>query len=194
MKAPDRRSRSAVALLAGALLLPVAAFPEAPASRGGQIVQTVDATPYRGRLVTLHGAGRAEVSVHESALMRLRVHRKDGSVITIADQHDPITSREWRPYELSGHVPADAERLEIDLGLTGAGRVFWDDLNLEVDRGAEVVPLENGGFETAGEGGKPAGWEVDPDSQRAGYVAVVTQDYPWKGRNNLMFFYRKPSP
>jgi hypothetical protein len=154
-------------------------------------VQIVDATPFRGRMVLLRGAGNAQVSVHQPASMRLLVYGKDSAEPKVlAEQKDPITSREWRPYELTALVPADAERIAVDLGLSARGRVWWDELSLTVDSGGESA-LTNGDFETAG-AGTPTGWTVTPESAEAGYHATLSTDHPRSGRTSLLFFYREP--
>jgi len=190
------QARCAAASLLAALVFPAAIFPQASppvprADSGGHIVQIVDATPFRGKMVLLRGAGNAEVSVHQSATMRILVYGKGKTEpAVLADQKDPITSREWRPYELTALVPADAERLAVDLGLSARGKVWWDELSLTVD-GEEASALVNGDFEKAG-AGTPAGWSVTPESERSGYHATLSQDHPRSGRTSLLFFYREP--
>ena len=194
MKIPARCA--AVSLLA-ALVVPAALFSQAaPAdsddsSEGGWIVQTVDAAPFVGKEVVLRGAASAEVSVHTPGTMQLRVyHRGSAEPTLLADQKDPITSREWRPYELTAVVPEDAERIEVDLGLSARGRVWWDEVSLTVlgGRGSAII---NGDFEKAS-AGAPEGWSVTPESAQAGYKAVLSQDHPRSGRTSLLFFYREP--
>ena len=192
------QARSAAASLLAALVFPAAIFPQASpqgprTDSGGHIVQIVDATPFRGKMVLLRGAGNAEVSVHQSATMRILVYGKGkAEPAVLADQKDPITSREWRPYELTALVPPDAERLAVDLGLSARGKVWWDELSLTVDgEGEGTSALVNGDFEKAG-AGTPAGWSVTPESERSGYHATLSEDHPRSGRSSLLFFYREP--
>ncbi|HEX4496518.1 MAG TPA: S41 family peptidase [Thermoanaerobaculia bacterium] len=168
----------------------------APAAAGAQIPQILDATSYRGKRVTVRAAARAEVPGDHPAVLKLRAGKATAEPALIAETAPPITANEWRTYEISGEVPKDADWLEIDLGLTAGGRVWWDDLSLEVAGGAAGVanPIPNGDFETPVGDDSPAAWEVDPDSIRAGYRAVLSTDHPKSGRRSLLLSWSKPDP
>ena len=44
----------------------------------------------------------------------------------------PITTPEWRMFEMVGDVPKDAERIDYGLALVGVGCAWLDSVALEV--------------------------------------------------------------
>jgi C-terminal processing protease CtpA/Prc len=105
--------------------------------------------------------------------------------VVIAQAASPVTAADWRTYEVSGEVPADAVLLAVDLGLGSGGRVWWDDLSLAVGDGP-AEPLLNGGFDLADEDGGPAGWNLEWDVRRAGYRLSLSAERPRSGRYSLL--------
>jgi C-terminal processing protease CtpA/Prc len=168
------------------------------APRGAQVVQAVeDIAPYRGKRVTVRGMARGEVPADRPAVVRLQVYAKGASKPTsLAEEKAAVGVIEWRPFEISAEVPADAEALEIDLGLSAGGRVWWDDLSLQGAGGAGSAanPLGNADFEIAGYDGSAAGWELDRGSRLAGYSATLSPDHPKSGKSSLLLSWAKPDP
>jgi C-terminal processing protease CtpA/Prc len=163
---------------------------------GGQVPQYVKAESYRGKRVTVRGVARADVPAGSPAVLRLKSSAKSPWEATPLAEAKEITAGEWRTYEISGEVPADSRWLEVDLGLTGAGRVFWDDVTLEVAGGA-VDPdntILNGDFEVAMFDDVPGAWEIEWQARRAGYTAVLSADHPKSGRRSLLLAWTKPAP
>ncbi|HEV8581842.1 MAG TPA: S41 family peptidase [Thermoanaerobaculia bacterium] len=165
------------------------------AAAGGRVQQYVDAAPFRDQRVRLRVAARAEVPGTAPAEMGLKVYRSDDTVSFSSEgKGQPITASAWRTYELAVDVGADAVLIEISLGLTGEGRVFWDDVTLESagEANAAKAEIENQGFETAGEESRPAGWRIEWSSRSGGYSAVLSEDRPQSGKRSLLLSYRKP--
>ena len=168
------------------------------APAGAEDSQFLEAAPYRGKRVALRGAARAEVPGDHPAVMRLKAMAKDGTTVLVKEERT-VTANEWRVYEVSEPVPADAEALEIDLGLTGGGRVWWDDLSLQVagdakDAKSAAPEIENADFETAGYDGSPAGWNLERSARRAGYGATLSTDHPRSGRTSFLLAWTRPDP
>ena len=161
---------------------------------GGQVAQEViNISPYRGKRVTLRATARAEVPAGSSAVMRLQSLDRTEAPASVHETAG-ITASEWRTYEVSADIPKDAMGLEIDLGLTGGGRVWWDDLTLEAaGEAAHDSPLHNAGFETAGYAG-PEGWDLEWSARRAGYSAALSAERPRSGRRSLLVAWAKPDP
>ena len=102
----------------------------------GSFVQRLDATAYRGKRVKLRVAARAELSgAGNLSWLRLTVSRKAfGPQSAAFDSLDkyPITSAEWRIYEIIADVPADADSISYGLGLVGDGKAWLDSVSVEV--------------------------------------------------------------
>ncbi len=127
----------------------------------GNLLQKIDARPFRGRRVRFRGAVRTEVSGQgNQAQMWLRVDRRaqDGSRPRGAFDNmfnRPITSSEWNHYEIIADVDVDAEDITLGVFLRGEGAAWVDDVSLEIV-GAEV-PATARRF---GEG-RPGGMPLD---------------------------------
>ncbi len=138
----------------------------------GNLLQAIDARPWRGRIVRLRAAVRAEVAGTGRAQLWLRVDRAGGGMGFFDNMGDrPITSPEWREYVLEGPVAGDAEQIYFGLMLLGEGKAWID----AVDLAPAVV---NPDFEQPG----LAGWTVPEPSARGGYVARVTSERPRRGK------------
>ncbi|HET9211007.1 MAG TPA: S41 family peptidase [Thermoanaerobaculia bacterium] len=164
------------------------------APEGAEVAQAVEAAPYRGQRVTVRGLMRAEVPAGAPPVLRLKAYAKDAQKPTLLTEVKPAAvAKDWQPFEISADVPADAEALEIDLGLTGAGSAAWDGLSLGGPGGA-ADPLENADFEIAGYDGAPAGWSLDRPFRLAGYRAALSTNRPRSGRGSLQLSWVKPDP
>ncbi len=104
-----------------------------PATPGGMafgnVMQSIDATPYRGKRVRLRGA--VKVAAGTAALwMRVdRPARVLGFLDSMSDR--PILASDWTDYEIAGDVAADAETINIGMMVRGEGTAWLDDVTLE---------------------------------------------------------------
>ena len=129
----------------------------------GNVVQSVDASPHRGRPIRLRAFVRTEVSgPGNQGQLWLRVDRpaqRPGFFNNMADR--PITSGEWGEYIIEGVVADDATRIVFGAFLLGAGVLGVDDFELSVrhDDG-EWTPIAaaNLGFEEQDASERPTGW------------------------------------
>lgn len=105
----------------------------------GNLVQWVDATPYRGKRVRLRAAARAELASGGLAFLRLRIQPEVAEDVSpydptpIFDSLDryPVTSSEWRLYEIAADVPENAGLISYGLYLAGAGTAWMDKVSVE---------------------------------------------------------------
>ena len=103
----------------------------------GSLEQTIDAKPFRGKRIKFSAAVRTEVE-GQGNRAHLWLHvRKEGfspaSLLFADDMADrPITTREWRVFEMVGDVPKDAVSIDYGLALIGVGRAWLDSAALEV--------------------------------------------------------------
>src|SRR6185503_3613476 len=65
--------------------------------------------------------------------MWLRSDRADGSMAFLENMgRSPITSAEWKTYDIEVNVPADGARLSFGVMLFGGGKAWIDDASLEI--------------------------------------------------------------
>lgn len=100
----------------------------------GNILQSFDATGYRGKRVRFRAAVRADVAGDgNQAMLWLRVDRaKDetGFFDNMADR--PIKAKEWKHYEIVGDVAEDAQSIVLGMLLLGNGSAALDDVSFEI--------------------------------------------------------------
>ena len=127
----------------------------------GNVMQSVDASPHRGRPIRLRAFVRTEVSGSgNQGQLWLRVDRPEqgrGFFDNMGDR--PITDGDWREYVIEGVVADDATRIVFGAFLLGAGVLRVDDFELSVqhdDGEWTAIAAANLGFEEASE--QPIGW------------------------------------
>ena len=104
----------------------------------GNLMRTMDATPYRGKHVRLAAKVRVE-GVGARAMMWLRVDRPQGRMGFFDNMGDrPVVAPKWTAALIDGEIDADAERLALGVMSLGGGTVYVDEMSLTVSAG---VPL-----------------------------------------------------
>ncbi|MHC4768945.1 MAG: hypothetical protein ACYTEI_09570, partial [Planctomycetota bacterium] len=103
----------------------------------GNLMQTFDATRYRGYRVRFSASVRMAGGPGEAARGRaqlwMRVDRPGGRMGFFDNMGDrPIRSSEWNEYEIIGDVDPDAQRLNLGLMVHGPGKALLDDVSFEV--------------------------------------------------------------
>ncbi len=100
----------------------------------GNVMQTIDAKPFRGKILRFTGALRVEAADSGGAgYLWLRVDRSDGSMGFFDNMADrPIRDEKWRDYVIEGPVAADAEKIALGCMLQGRGTVWIDGMSLEL--------------------------------------------------------------
>ena len=104
----------------------------------GNLMQAIDATPFRGKRVRFRASVRVEGEEGRAQLW-MRVDRtgdKPGFFDNMGDR--PVTASEWREYEIIGDVEEDAEVLNLGMILLGTGKAWLDAVSVE-DLGKVVV-------------------------------------------------------
>jgi hypothetical protein len=105
--------------------------PTPPPQSFGTLMQSFDATPYRGKMVRLRAWIRLDPKADsDHAQMLLHVGRpnfQEGFVDNMADR--PVVSAEWRRYEIHAEVAPDADTIRIGLMLYGQGRAWMSDVD-----------------------------------------------------------------
>lgn len=113
---------------------------DSPKLRFGNVLQVIDARPYRGKRVRFTGWARARsvfadwLRISTSrAQAWLRVDRSLGTIGFLDSMQDrPIRSRNWTPFEIVGDCAKDAEHISFGMILQGNGNAWLDDVQIEV--------------------------------------------------------------
>ncbi|HYM59878.1 MAG TPA: S41 family peptidase, partial [Thermoanaerobaculia bacterium] len=113
----------------------------APAPREfGNVMQVLDATPYRGKRLRYRAAVRTDIPQDGGyAGLWLRVDRPEHRIGFFDNmQGRPITEKDWRVYEIVADIDEDAERINFGMMLIGEGKAWLDDVSL-ADLGKPLV-------------------------------------------------------
>lgn len=159
----------------------------------GTLAVAMPARPFQGNHLSLTAWVRAEVEGDGRVQLGLRVVRpgdKPGFFDNMADR--PILDTPWRKVKIAGEVAVDAERIVILLVLTGNGKVWLDEV--ELDAPPIIEPLLNCGargpqrgrpktglpedtynlsLDKGETGQQPPDWTFPYESIRAGYHLAV---------------------
>ncbi len=104
----------------------------------GNLMQAIDAAPFRGRRVRFRASVRMEGEMGRAQLW-MRVDRAADKIGFFDNMGNrPITSGQWHEYEIVGDVEEDAEVLNIGMILIGKGKAWLDAVSVE-DLGKVVV-------------------------------------------------------
>jgi C-terminal processing protease CtpA/Prc len=108
----------------------------------GNIMQSFDAVPYRGKRVRFRAA--VKISAQPAggyAQMWFRVDRSGQGMGFFENMDDrPIQSSDWRYFDITGDVDSDASRINIGLMLLGAGKAWIDDVSFDVLGDTPIAP------------------------------------------------------
>ncbi len=129
---------------AGRLCLELARNGESTQGRFGNLMQSFDATAYRGKRVRFRAAVRiSSVAQGDRAQLWLRVDRHNGEMGFFDNMDDrPIREWEWRYYEITGDIEADADRINIGMILLGSGKAWIDDASFDALGETPTVTVE----------------------------------------------------
>jgi hypothetical protein len=110
----------------------VQAPPNAP-SPYGAMMQSFDATAYRGKTVRLRAWMRIEASLPDDhGQMWLSVSRANRRSFFDNMDDRPVRSAQWTQCEITGEVARDAQFIEFGFMTFGKGRVWVDGVSFEV--------------------------------------------------------------
>ncbi|MBZ5623170.1 MAG: hypothetical protein LAQ69_31290 [Acidobacteriia bacterium] len=108
--------------------------PHPPANSFGNLMQSFDASPYRGKTIRLHAWLRVEPAARGNrAQMWLRVDRENGQMGFFDNMGNrPVTSGEWKECEIRGRVDHDAYVINIGVMALGKGRAWIDGIDFGI--------------------------------------------------------------
>jgi C-terminal processing protease CtpA/Prc len=104
----------------------------APANIFGNLMQALPAAGYTLRHIRLRAAIRV-VGAQTHAQMWLRLDRADHSMAFLENMGNrPVTSSEWKTYDIETNVPEDVAQLVFGVILFGGGTAWVDDVSLDI--------------------------------------------------------------
>ncbi len=106
--------------------------PAEPPTRGfGTLQQSFDAGPYKNKLVRFRASVRADERGFGHTYLYMRVDRPHTTGFYGNTQKSPVTSKDWRQFEIVGRVADDAFSVHIGLILEGGGRAWIDSVSFD---------------------------------------------------------------
>lgn len=120
----------------------------------------------RMRSVNVNASGRRVTAAHLEA----RVLSRDGAVLRRLVSREFVGSHDWEDVRFDFTVPAGSDRMHLGAVLAMPGELYFDNVNVSVDRPEVRRFLRNGSFESM-TGNGPTGWE-------SGIAARQTQSGP----------------
>lgn len=149
----------------------------------GAAANKIDATPYRGKTITLKAAVKV---LSGRGQLWLRVDRKDNKPGFFNDMDEtPIKPGQWKYYTITGPVAEDAVTIAFGGMLRGEGLLWLDDFQLKT---TAAIPIVNPGFESGKTGAPPQGWRA----KSKGYGFIVTAGDTPKGKRGLVIKSQEP--
>lgn len=99
----------------------------------GNVMQSIDANAFRGKRVKFSGAVRINGESNDArAQLWFRVDRNEQQVGFFDNMGDrPITSSEWKYYEIVADIDQDAKVINIGMILLGKGKAWLDSVSFE---------------------------------------------------------------
>jgi hypothetical protein len=157
----------------------------------GVVMQLLDASPYLGTRLKFSIAAKAIVNKGEGeGQIWMRIDLKDNVIYkTLTTADNPITDSTWTYYSVEADIPRDAMFIRFALALIGEGKLWFDDSKITVSgdtTGIYEYQPKNAGFEDGMTGRIVHGWRFLPNSETAGYDAIVTKDNPFKDKKSLI--------
>lgn len=144
----------------------------------GNLMQPIDARPYRDKRVRFRAAVRtAELAGDGRAQLWFRVDRASsggrpavGAFDNMADR--PIREDQWKHFEIVGQIDDDAEKILLGLLLLGTGKAWIDNATLEVV--SEATPTTAASTPIS----IPSGYRPTPGDER-GPESDLLALFPW---------------
>jgi hypothetical protein len=109
---------------------PVGATPKAPFAN---LVQSIDATPLRGKKIKVTAAIRiASAEEGKRAQMWLRVDRAGGIGAFDNMNNRPVRGQTWADYSITAEIADDAQKINLGLMTLNGVTAWWDNVRMEV--------------------------------------------------------------
>lgn len=156
----------------------------------GSLSIAINAEDYIGKEIKYTAWGKLKKSSKDVGRLWLRIDNEDNTVGFFGNLGaNPITSNEWKKYEITAKVEDMASSIRIGCMLDGKGLLYIDDVHLyykEKDEWIEI-PIKNNDFEaeTIGIKNEESPWV----GKSKGYTYTVTESNSKKGKQCLAIAY-----
>jgi hypothetical protein len=158
-----------IARRCGALVAP---DPPKRANAAGNLLQRIDAAPYRGKIVKLTAWLRAE-SPDPSAYSFLWV-RIDDHLERFTTEENPVRPGDWQMRELRARIDPEARSIELCVA-SFAARVTWiESVTFGIDGITAPAPISLQ-FEETGTAKPPLGWMAGAGKSPEPYTVQTTK-------------------
>src|SRR5690606_38698284 len=99
-------------------------------------------------------------NIYSNAQLWLRIMRDKKDDINVYMFDNPITSNEWKKYEIKQIIPEDVYKIYIGCVLIGDGDAWFDDIKVSINDNGKLIDLEEGfdNFENQKQYDSPKGW------------------------------------
>jgi len=135
----------------------------------GVLTQTFPVGRWRGQRVVFSAAMRAESSrIGSGAQLVVRFLPKIGEAVQVVQSGAPVRSLRWARHAIAADVPANAERIQICLVVTGAAAGWFGDLNIEVKAAEGAVAVSDAADQRPKRTRPARPWDVPPASVPVG--------------------------
>jgi len=135
----------------------------------GVLTQTFPVGRWRGQRVVFSAGMRAESSrIGSGAQLVVRFLPKIGEAVQVVQSGAPVRSLRWARHAIAADVPANAERIQICLVVTGAAAGWFGDLNIEVKAAEGAVAVSDAADQRPKRTRPARPWDVPPASVPVG--------------------------
>ena len=112
----------------------------------GQLINSCFASNYRGKKLRFKVWAKLKDSLNTEAYIRMALVNSEG--ITSLKK-DPVTSNNWKPYEIVAATDSSTAVIEVGAAIKGKGHLLVDDAELSYweDNSWKTVLIEDTGFE-----------------------------------------------
>lgn len=107
---------------------------------GPNVMQVIDASPYRGKNISFKAVAKADVDPDSYAFLHLKIESwseedtHESSEPPSFDSLDKfrVESADWKPYTIEAFVPENANNISYSVNLTDFGTVWLDAVEIEM--------------------------------------------------------------
>ncbi|MBI4850334.1 MAG: hypothetical protein HY819_00770 [Acidobacteria bacterium] len=98
----------------------------------GNVMQSIDATAFRGKRVKFRGSVKINSDSGGRAQLWFRVNLNENTIGFFDNMGDrPIYSSEWKPYEIVADIDQNAQSINFGMLLLGKGKAWLDEVSFE---------------------------------------------------------------
>lgn len=126
-------------------------------------------------------------NVYSNAQLWMRIIRDGEDDINIYMFDNPITTTDWKTFQISQVIPENTLKITIGCVLIGDGDAWFDDVTISVNEKGKLINLENGidNFDELKNMAYPKDWIIPNTVNEYGYDLYVDNTNSSSGKNSL---------